>query len=254
MIGLNSRSLVLASPDNYKNLISKFSFCGYNRTWTDRGSMLVNSLILKNYKQLLKNGQDYFNLQENDFILTDQQKQSIINHIDKNGSQLAGVTYNIYNPTIRKYMIYVYITLKDKSYDKLYINEQIRGLIGDFFGDVNSDIFIPKSDIVHLIKSNIDSVDSVDVYFLSERNETALINRSYINTTHKYNYNTGTYVTKTENIYLYDGENPNLGLDEHGNILLNDNYSFPVLMGGWSYLNSEEQLVAVTDPLIITFK
>jgi hypothetical protein len=55
-------------------------------------------------------------------------------------------------------------------------------------------------------------------------------------------------------VYLYDGENPNLGLDEHGNILLSDNYSFPVLMGGWSYLNSEEQLVAVTDPLIITFK
>ena len=59
---------------------------------------------------------------------------------------------------------------------------------------------------------------------------------------------------RKKNVYLYDGENPNLGLDEHGNILLNDNYSFPVLMGGWSYLNSEEQLVAVTDPLIITFK
>jgi hypothetical protein len=254
MIGLNSRALVLASPDNYKNLIDKFSFCGYNRTWTDRGSMMVNSLILKNYKQLLKNGQDYFNLSESDFILTDQQKQSIINHIDKNGCQLAGVTYNIYNPEICKYMMYIYVTLKDKSYDKIYINEQIRSLVGDFFGNVNSDIFIPKSDIVHLIKSNVDSVDSVDVYFLSERNETALINRTYVNTTHKYNYNTGTYVTKKENVYLYDGENPNLGLDEHGNISLSDNYSFPVLMGGWSYLNAEEQLVAVTDPLIITFK
>lgn len=254
MIGLNSRSLVLASPENYKNLISKFSFCGYNRTWADRGSLIVNSLILKNYKQLLKTNQDYFSLSENDFILTDQQKESIINHIDKNGNQLAGVTYHIYNPQICKYMMYIYVTLKDNTYDKLFINEQIRSLVGGFFGDINSDIFIPKSDIIHLLKNNIDGIDSVDVYFLSERNETALIEKTYTNTIHKYNPNTGTYTTKTEQVYLYDGENPNLGLDEHGNILLNDNYSFPVLMGGWSYLNSENQLVSVTDPLIVTFK
>ena len=254
MIGLNSRSLVLATPDNYKNVISKFSFCGYNRTWTDKGSMIVNSLILKNYKQLLKSNGDYFKLSKEDFLLSDNQKQSIINHIDKNGSQLAGMTYNIYNPEICKYMMYVYVTLKSKSYDKLMVSEQIRELVGGFFGEINNDIFIPKSDIVHLIKSNIDVIDSVDVYFLSERNETALINRTYTDTTHKYDYNTGTYITKSEDVYLYDGENPNLGLDEHGNILLSDNYSFPVLMGGWSYLNSEEQLVAVTDPLIITFK
>ena len=109
MIGYNSRSLVLASPENYKNLISKFSFCGYNRTWSDRGSMNVNSLILKNYKQLLKSNSDYFNLNESDFILTEQQKQSIINHIDKNEYQMAGVNYNIYNPEICKYMMYVYV-------------------------------------------------------------------------------------------------------------------------------------------------
>ena len=162
--------------------------------------------------------------------------------------------YNIYNPESCKDMMYVYVTLKSKSYDKLMVSEQIRELVGGFFGEINNDIFIPKSDIVHLIKSNIDVIDSVDVYFLSERNETALINRTYTDTTHKYDYNTGTYITKSEDVYLYDGENPNLGLDEHGNILLSDNYSFPVLMGGWSYLNSEEQLVAVTDPLIITFK
>jgi len=216
--------------------------------------MNVNSLILKNYKQLLKSNSDYFNLKESDFILTEQQKQSIINHIDKNGHQMAGVNYNIYNPEICKYMMYIYITLKDKTYDKDFINEQIRNLIGEFFGNINSDIFIPKSDIIHLIKSNIDNIDSVNVYFLSEKNETALINRNYVNIIHKYNYHTGTYDTIRENVYLYEGENPNIGLDEHGNILLNDNYSFPVLMGGWSYLNSEKELVSVTDPLIITFK
>ena len=47
MIGLNSRSLVLASPQNYKMFINRFGFCGYNRTWSDPRSMIVNSLIIK---------------------------------------------------------------------------------------------------------------------------------------------------------------------------------------------------------------
>ena len=51
MIGLNSRSLVLASPDNYKVLINRFGFCGYNRTWSDPNSMVVNSMIIKNFKK-----------------------------------------------------------------------------------------------------------------------------------------------------------------------------------------------------------
>jgi hypothetical protein len=48
MIGYNSRSFVLADPKNYKNIINKFSFCGYNRTWCEEGSLIINSIILKN--------------------------------------------------------------------------------------------------------------------------------------------------------------------------------------------------------------
>ena len=57
MIGLNSRSLVLATPNHYKALINKFGFCGYNRTWSDPNSMTVNSLIIKNipFNELLLN-------------------------------------------------------------------------------------------------------------------------------------------------------------------------------------------------------
>ena len=103
MIGLNTRSLVLANSDNYKNLINKFSFCGYNRTWSEPGSLLINSLIIKNYGLNLKSGLDYFNLKESDFLLTDLQKKSVIAHIEKSGCQVAGATYNIIDPEIWKY-------------------------------------------------------------------------------------------------------------------------------------------------------
>lgn len=256
MIGLNTRSLVLSTPNSYKNLINKFSFCGYNRTWSEPGSLIVNSLIMRNYKQLLKDGKDYFNLHEEDFRLSEVQKESIQNFINRSNNQLAGVVYNIYDPIICKYAAYVYIKLKSANYDRYYISNQIRDLVGEFFADIKSDIFIPKSDLVHLIKSKIDAIDSVDIYFLSERNETAMITNQYVDEKITYNVAKGTYERKTETVYLFEQEDPNLGLDAHGNIYLENDMQFPVLMGGWSYIsnNDKNDLTYVDDPLIIVFE
>lgn len=254
MIGLNSRSLVLATPNNYKALIEKFGFCGYNRTWADPNSMVVNSLIIKNFKTNLSNGLDYFNLNENDFLLSNEQKQSIYNYIESSGAQLASVKYNIFDPILRKYAMYMYITLKSAKYNKELIKTQIRQLVGDFFTNVQSDIFIPKSDIVHLIKSNIEGIDSIDIYMLSQKNEEALYKQQYTEETYEINKLTGAYIKKTKNVKLYAGENPNLGLDVHGNIYLTSNAEFPVLMGNWDYVNNEGSLISITDPLTIVFE
>lgn len=256
MIGCNSRALVLAAPENYKMFINRFSFCGYNRTWSEKGSLVVNSLILRNYKQQLKDGSDYFNLKESDFYLTDMQRESILNCINNSGHQLAGVSYNIFDPELCKYAMYCYIKLKDSSYDHTYISNQIRKLVGEFFSNVENDIFIPKSDIIHKLKSEIDAIDGIDIYFLSERNEEALKTNQYVEKTVTFNPVTGTYDRKEETIYLYKGENPGLGLDSHGNIYLSNDEQFPVLMGGWSYISSddEQDLTYVNDPLIIIFE
>ena len=254
MIGLNSRSLVLASPNNYKVLINKFGFCGYNRTWSDPNSLTVNSLILKNYKTNLASGQDYFKLTEKDFFLNDTQKKSIYNYIESSGSQLAPIKYNIFDPELCKYALYVYVSLKTDKYNKDLIRTQISQLIGDFFTDIQSDIFIPKSDLVHLIKSNIEGIDSIDIYILSQKNEEALYKKEYTEETYYNDPITGKYIKKTEHVKIYEGENPNLGLDNHGNIWLKSNTQFPVLMGGWKYVNNEGAEVEIIDPLTIIFE
>ena len=69
MIGYNSRALVLADPKNYKIFLNRFSFVGYNRTWSEEGSLIVNSIVLRNYKQMLERGSDYFNLNKIRFVL-----------------------------------------------------------------------------------------------------------------------------------------------------------------------------------------
>ena len=258
-IGYNSRSMVLSSPENYKNYLSKFSFVGYNRTWTEPGSMIVNTLAMKNYKLNLDKGTDYFNLAESDFLLSDIQKESIINSLERSGRQIAGVTYNILNPELCKYMLTVYIKLSSTKYDKTYTENHIRNLVGDFFANIISDQFIPKSDIEKLIIDNVKGVESVNCYFLSAKNETALqTGRYYIN---KYEWDpiNNKYNIKSELVYLNYGEDPNLGLDAHGNIELSSDYEFPVLMGGWDWMNNEidsggtSQEVTVVDPLNIIF-
>lgn len=255
MIGLNSRSLVLADTKNYKLFLNRFTICGYNRTWSEPGSMVINSMILKNYKLNLKEGKDYFNLKEEDFKLTPNQKSSIKNSIENTGSQLAGITYNIIDPELCKYSLNIRLKMKNVSYEKEYIINQIKDLLGNFFSDLQSDKFIPKSDIIHLIKSNINSIDGIDVYILSEKNETAKQKGYYNIDELVFNINTSSYEKISKTSHIYPGEDPGLGLDEFGNILLTDNNQFPIIMGGnWDFVNSLGQQVKVLDPVNIIFE
>ena len=249
-IGTNSRSLVLADPKNYKNLINRFSFCGYNRTWSEEGSLIINSIVMRNYRELMKEGKDYFSLSKEDFLLTETQKQSVISTVENSGQQLAGAVYNIFDPELCKYSCYVYLKMKPVSYNESYVTEKVRNLVGEFFSNIQSDLFIPKSDLIHLIKGEINEVDSVDIYFLSERNERAIIDGYYEKHTYRYNPATQKYTIKVEKIPVYPDEDPGVGLDEHGNIWLDSNDQFPVLMGGWKYQNAD-QTVDVLDPLTV---
>ena len=258
MIGYNSRSLVLADAKNYKNILNKFSFVGYNRTWSENGSMIVNSLVIKNYARNLKEGKDYFGLKEKDFKLSPDQKNSVLNCVANSGQQLAGVVYKMFDPELWKYAIFIYIKPKTNNYDKPTIENKIRDLLGDFMCNVSNDQFIPKSDIIHLLKDNIDDIDGVDVYFLSDRNERAIQTHSYVKKTYQYNIATGTYDIKEESVYVPEGEDPGLGLDEYGNIALDNDEQFPVLMGGWDFISTatytQKQTTTITDPVIIVFR
>jgi hypothetical protein len=215
--------------------------------------MIVNSLIIKNYATDVKHGADYFNLKESDFILSNTQKRAIYDCIETSGHQMAGVKYQIFDPELCKYAMYIYVSLKSKKYDQAYVLNAIKQNIGEFFTNIQSDIFITKSDIVHLLKNNIEGIDGVDIYILSQKNEEAIRTGKYAVYEYKLN-SLNQYVKEAKYIKLYPGENPNLGLDSHGNIWLEDDTRFPVLMGGWEYTNDAGDSVMVTDPLTIIFE
>lgn len=254
MIGYNSRSLVLADAKNYEMMLNRFSFVGYNKTWSVPGTMMIRSMVIRNYNDIIPRGRDYFTLSESDFLLSDMQRNSIIRHVVKSGAQLAGSVYEIQDPQLCKYAMYCYVKMKTGNFNEIYTMSNIRDAVGMFFSNIKNDNFVPKSDLVKVILDSDSGIDSVDIYFVSERNERAIIDGYY---EREYTVTNPAVVNRTgtkETIYVYQGEDPGLGLDEHGNILLDNEYQYPVLMGGWSYRpdSSSDVQVSVTDPLNIT--
>lgn len=224
MVGFNSRIMALVSSQNYKMFIDRFSFVGYNRVWSEPGSLLINSLVIKKFNKLIQKGRDYFSLVENDFILSESQKECITESIEKSGMSLVGTIFKIVDPVIKKYYAQIFITMKPNiNYNKKDIEIKVRDVIGDFFTNIKSDIYIPKSDIIQSIKNNITDIDGVNIYFLSEENE------------------------KNKIITSID---ENIGFDNHGDIWLDNDLYFPVLMGGWNYENNNS-LIHISDPLDI---
>ena len=150
--------------------------------------------------------------------------------------------------------MYIYIKLKSEKYNREIISKQIKNLIGEYFSNIESDMFISKSDIIQLLKNKVEGLDSINIYLLCEKNEDALIHGKYKEEYFEINRLTGEYVKKIQTVKLYSGENPNLGFDNHGNICLKSDYQFPVLMGGWQYKNLNGDLVDIIEPLKIIFE
>lgn len=253
MIGFNSRALVLADSNNFRNFLSKYSFVGYNRTWSEKGSMVINSMVMQNHKLHMSRGSDYFKLTDQDFLLTPLQKASIKNALERSGQLLAGCTFNMVDIDLAKYALYVYVKLVDANISHEYISTQIKQYVGEFMSNTSSDSYIPKSDIIKVIKDNISGIDGINVYIISEDNEKAIMNGEYIDKTYRYNPSTGTYATKETRIKVYPGDNPSLGLDAHGNILVDKDNQFPVFMGGWQW-KTEDGSIVTTEPITIIYE
>ena len=154
---------------------------------------------------------------------------------------------------LAKYALYVYIKLSDSNTSHEHIINQIKQHVGQFMADTSSDSYIPKSDIIKVIKDNVTGVDGVNCYIISEDNEKALMNGEYIDKTYRYNSSLGTFSTLTNTIKVYPGDNPLLGLDSHGNILIDKDNQFPVFMGGWNW-KTDDGTIVTAEPITIIFE
>lgn len=231
MVGANSRSLVLVSEDNFNLFFKRFSFIGYTSCWSESNNMYINVTCLANFKDQIKEIEDYFNLNLDDMKLTYDQKNMVINTLENSKKSFAGLTLKFYDPIIRQFAFICYVKA-DSVYNKDTIELSIRNTLGTYFLNIdNNKLFIAKSELISLILDNNENILSIDLDIISEYGESAYYNNFYI----KYE------LINSNNIYTYNEvreiyeDTVYPGLDGYGNISLNSKLEVPVLHGGFSY-------------------
>lgn len=253
-IGMNSRSLVLASEDNFKLFFKRFSFIGYVNCWSENNSMIVTATCLSNIVNKISSPIDYYNLSKKDMLLSNVEKQMIITTLDNSKKSFAGITLNFKDPIIRRFAFICYIKT-DNVYSKENIKNNIQIELAKYFtNNLTNTKFIAKSDIIKYCLDNIEDIKSIDIDIISELAEQCYKNNYY----NKYEliYSNGSYKYITKKIMYEESTIP--GLDYYGNISLDSNLEFPVLQGGFNYypdktINKNNNNSIKTKPIEIVF-
>ena len=260
LLNKNSRGLVLANPTNYTAFLSKynqFSFIDAFNTFGDEyldDDNIVYLFLLPDITRKVQSNSDYFSTDISNFYLTEEDKDAVYDVINKSGRQLISTELEIIDPVVTNYALNVFIRVFDDIISEDTIKAEITNAIGEYFLNIKRRDKIPRSDIIKMIEE-IDGIDSVYVDFISKANEEAIFNGYYFkkidyNNTDATsalieavrenndvpNLNASNSIETTEKITLKPGENPNLGLDEFGDITIG-NKELPIIRGGFTDRN-----------------
>ena len=242
-----SKSFVLATPENYVSFLSKYnqySFIYAYHTKNDDNITDDNVVYLKiipNMKKKLSSSEDYFEVPVSEFTLDKYEKESLIAALENSGRMLIGSEVEIVNPEIKYFTINIILRYFE-NVDKTSISSNIRSILNKYFLNINRSDIIPKSDLISLIEG-IDGVDTCDVFFVSKENEMAKKNGYY-------------YDIYGDIIHVLKNEDPQVGFDEYGNIIM-DKGCIYIPRGGWRDANDNYYTVTPEDgklgPLNIFF-
>ena len=183
---LASKSFVLANPENYEFFLSRFnsfSYIGAFNTFDDEfldDDNVIYLFLLPDVMRKLTSDVDYFNLPENEFTLEKFEKDSILRSINESGQQMVSTKVRFIDPIVTRYSLSIVLRYFDDFEGREdEIKDEIRARLNEYFLTVRRRDKIPKSDIIAIIEG-INGVDSVNVFFTSERNEEAIRNGFYI--------------------------------------------------------------------------
>lgn len=230
-----SRALVLANPDNYIALLSRFNYSyvnaytTYNDDYIDDDN-IVYLFLIPDVQRRLNSNTDYFTTPLVNFYLDPDEKDALEEYINKTGQQIVTTELSIVDPILTKYALNIFLRVYD-TIDQNSLKNEIINQITEYFLKVTRRDKIPKSDLIAIIE-NIKGVDSVNISFVSEINEDAINDGYYIKQTTQIDRIRGIQEIVSTKVNLNPGEDPNLGLDDFGDIKIGLN-ELPVIRGGW---------------------
>lgn len=184
---LQSHSFVLATPDNYEAFLSRYGMFSYLDAYntTDDGYIdddnVIYIFMLPDTARKLSKNNDYFNLNQEEFFFSEDEKNAILNVLEKSGQQMVTTEVKIVDP-ISQYFRMDIKARYFEGFDKTNLYTEIRSKISSYLINITRRDRLPKSDIIAILEG-IEGIDSVNVRFVSEAEETARRNGYYISTT-----------------------------------------------------------------------
>lgn len=232
MVGYNSRSLVLASENNFKLFLNRFSFVGQSNIWADENSLDINAICLSNFKNTISDYTTYFNAADNnELTLTDYQKSIITTSLDESKNVYGGTTFKFLDPIIYKFAAIILVKAP-KDYSRDTIKDEISNALKTYFVDYNQNqSFIAISDITKYVLDNIKYLESIDISFISDQKERAS-KRGYW---YKYERKNISGIWKYVKTKITYDSSDSIGLDEYGNISVDSKFELPVLSNNVMY-------------------
>lgn len=213
-----SRSYVLANADNYITFFEKFgtfsiieAFSTFNDQYLDDDN-IIYTLLVPDITKKLKTNETYFDVKESEFTLTESQKNRILQVIEESGQKIVTTEVKILEPKISRYVINILITIFE-GYDPDNLKSQIVDSLSSYFIGIRRRDKIPRSDLIAIIEA-ITGVDSVTIFFVSEKNEKYALSVADLDDT-----------DPKKKIVL--------GIDEFGDIVFEKD-EIVIIAGGWS--------------------
>ena len=236
-----SNSFVLANPNNYIYYLSKYDFWSFIDAYNTKNDEYLDDdniiylFLIPDVKKKLTSDLDYFSVPEEEFTMTDDEKTMTYEILNKSGRQVVTAETRIVDPIIRRYALNVVLRYFE-NFDKNEIRIQIRKNLDEYFLNVNRRDRIPRSDVISIIE-NVEGVDSVNVFFISEQNEQAIRDGFYFVPVYGTDPVTDQKtLIENKKIVLKEGEDPQLGLDSFGDIVIG-NDELAIIRGGWKDRN-----------------
>lgn len=235
MIGATSRSGVLASEDNYRLFLKRFSFIGDAFICTEQLNSTIIISAVTNYFINNKSIEEYFTTPVEKFLLNDHQKNLIMTTLQNSNKVLAGINIKFQDPVIRKFAIISFVKL-NTFFSQDDIEERIKTALAEYFINLKRKTqFISKAKIIKHILDKIDVIESFDFNFISELGEETFKNGYYDKLYFKHIYNG--YTLGTQRVFYENTKTP--GLDAYGNIQLDSEMEIPLLRGGFKYYTAK---------------
>jgi len=180
---MQSKSFVLATPDNYEHFLSRYNMFSYIDAYnlTDDQYLdddnVIYLFLLPEVASKTTSSQDYFSLPVEEFFFMPSELDAIRTAIETSGQQMVTTEIKFVEPKQKLYAMNVSVR-HFEGFDEIQLMNNIRAKVSEYLLKITRRDRLPKSDIVALIE-NIDGIDSVNVQFLSKSQEDALRTGSY---------------------------------------------------------------------------